>query len=272
MFRRKLWMYNPRPAMGEFAGKRVCWKDGGAGDGSGGDGGSGDGGDGGNGGDGGDGKPTIESLQKLVTDSSAALETYKTETETKVSGLINDLQKEREKNKNKGGDGDGDDGDADKTFLTKKQTEDMIKEAVKTSSTGLATAYSEDKLATSVDKAKIKYTQDKNFIPYAEVIEKGFLQFSKKVPGLLEAMKTAQDPAEFAYTIGIAHPVFAARRRATLSKEIVEEMKKPKPTKITGADGKSEVNAEDAGNLSPEEWSKLPEKTRHALLYGTGNK
>ena len=238
-------------------------------------GGDGDGGDGGaGGGDGGDGNkdtPTVESLQKAITDMNTASAASKAELETKVSGLINDLQREREKNKPKDADDDDDgDKDGDKTFLTKKQTMDVVKKMIGDSANNLASAYSEDKLVASVDKAKIKYVEKDGHIPYAEVIEKGFLEFAKKAPGLIEAMKTAQNPAEFAYTVGVSHPVFAARRRAVLSKEIAEGMNKPKPTKIKGVGGKEEISEEDAGNLSPAEWEKLPEATKRALLFGSG--
>ncbi len=263
---KKLWMYNTRPALDIFAGRRVRFDNGSGGGGEGGAGGSG--GDGGDGGEGGDDKPTVESLNKIVADMKAAHETYKSETNTKVSGLISDLQKEREKSKPKEND-DDDDNDGDKTFLTKAQTAALVKEAVEKATTGLVSAYSDDKLGASVDSAKIKYTKEKGEIPYSEVIEKGFVEFAKKNPGLITAMKTAQDPAEFAYLVGIAHPVFAARRKAKVKDEIAEEMKKPKPTKIAGADGKTEVTPEAVGDMSPDEWEKLPEATKHAMLYGS---
>lgn len=221
-------------------------------------------------------KPTVESLQADLKKIQKESGTYRTEKEKEVSGLIKDLQDERNKNKPKDDDDDDDDDDkdpdADKTFLTKKQVQDLLKTEIGKVSQGLIGAHSDDKLVESVDKAKVKYVEKAGHIPYQEVIEKGFLEFAKRNPGLLTAMKTATDPAEFAYMIGLAHPVFASRRKAKVTKEIVETMKKPKITPITGADGKTEITGEQVDDMSSEEFEALPEKTRLALLMGSGTK
>lgn len=250
----RLWMWKTRPALDVVGTVTKRFKNGDDDDGNGDKDGDKD-------------KPTVEDLQKRIEDMKKENETYRTEKEQEVSGLIKDLQSERVKAKKP--EEEEEDEDADKTFLTKKQVADLIATKVKEVSTGLVGAYSEDRLSESVDKAKVKYTEKGGHIPYTEVIEKGFLEFCKRNPQLLAAMKTATDPAEFAYTIGMNHPVFAARRKAKVTKEIVEEMNKPKITPIVGADGKTEVTEEAIDGMSAEEYGKLPDKTRQALLMGS---
>jgi len=107
---------------------------------------------------------------------------------------------------------------------------------------------------------------------YDEVVGK-FHELAKANPVLERLAIFDEDPAEFMYQRGLLHPDIQKDIKAGTRKEVISKITGARPhiPKGGGGAGPSEMTAERAAELSPEEWKNLPDAVKVKILKETGS-